>query len=170
MKKPILLLSIALAGFVIAGCEDERSHRDRPYRHAAYYGGDYGDEPYYVNGGIQYYSSGGRYYYTRESRRIYVTDLPQGGRYLRGNLGDDRVVERRDFRGYDARGDRRRDYPSYQVESRSDVHRRSIQVQQPDQIRVGAKTQRTPVAPVKKSDKVRDEHHQKGEKPDKSDQ
>ena len=145
MNKYLLLLPAVTCGIFLSGCVDNEVYRGHAYgSRAAYYGGNYNDEPYYVNGGVQYYYSGGRYYYQRNSQRYFVTELPSGGRYLRANRYDDRVVNQRVIYS-----DRNRVYSNRtQMQPQQEVRRTTHNQQVTQQQRV----QKSQTQTVKKGD------------------
>lgn len=157
MNKSLLFLAAATCGIMLTGCVDNEVYQGRAYGpRAAYYGGNYNDEPYYVNGGVQYYYSGGRYYYQRNSQRVFITELPSGGRYLHGNRYDDRVVDRRV--NY---SERNRVYSNRpQVQPQQEV-RRTTHTQQVTQ-QEHQKVQKSQTQTVKKGDPRQDDHKKKG--------
>jgi hypothetical protein len=171
MKKLLILLPAIAGGILLAGCVDDEAYRSRAYGpRAAYYGGDFGDEPYYVNGGVQYYYSGGRYYYLRDNRRYFITELPSGGRYLHAERRDERALDRRDNRERDVRFDRNRVQSVRNEVQDQQQTRRSTRGQQVIQQEYQTKGQKDHQQTVKKGDQKQADHKKKGDHQKQDDQ
>jgi hypothetical protein len=87
VKKLLIFSSIVGLASLLSSCMVDQYGNVIPagpvYAGGPGYYGSYGD-PYFIYGGINYYSYNGRYCYYNHGRRMFVSNLPSGGRYYHG--------------------------------------------------------------------------------------